>query len=137
MVKRKQPAKAKSRRVQVLDRSQVSIRSEVDYIVMRAQNNDSRVVGLNQLILFSTSTADAWMLDPEDGLALCLARDGEKQDYTIVETDMKFSIEWNAQYRIEGGAFIVCDQSGLARTILGYPTDDIMKLCDGSRGRNK
>ena len=114
-----------------MDRSQVSIRREADYIVMRAQGNDSRVVGLNQLLLFSTSTGDAWMLDPEDGLALCLARDGEKQEYTIVETDMNFGIKWSAQYRIEGGSFIVYDESGPTRTILGYPTYEIMKLCDG------
>lgn len=133
MAKRKKSTKVKSRRVQVLDRSWVSIRSEADYIVMRAQSNDSRVVGLNQLILFSTSTADAWMLDPEDGLALCLAQDGERQQYTIVESDTNFSIEWNAQYRIEGGAFVVCDRFGLTRTILGYPVDEIMKLRDGSR----
>lgn len=133
MAKRNKPVRGKQRQVQVLDRSQLSIRREADYIVKRAQINDSRVVGINQLILFSTSTSDAWVLDPVDGLALCLARDGERQDYTIIETDLNFSIEWNAQYRIEGRTFIVFDESGQRRTILGYPTDEIMKLCDGAR----
>ena len=45
------------------------------------------------------------MLDYNEGLALCLARDGEKQPFRIVETPDKFAIEWNATYQIEGEIF--------------------------------
>src|SRR5215831_14306986 len=36
-----------------------------------------RIVTIGQLLLFSTETGDAWLLDPADRLAARLARDGE------------------------------------------------------------
>jgi hypothetical protein len=69
--------KRQKRTAQRLEREQVSIQSEVKYIVRRAAERDAWVVTLGPLVFFSTETGDAWMLDPADGLALCLARDGE------------------------------------------------------------
>lgn len=85
------------------------------------------MVTFGQLVLFSTETADAWMLDPEDGPALCLARDGETQPFTIKETENTFSIEWNVDYRIDGNLFIVTERSGRIRSIFGYPTEEIAR----------
>jgi hypothetical protein len=99
---------------------------EVDYIVARAAELDSRVVTLGQLVFFSTQTGDAWMLDPEDGLALCLARDGGRVAVQIVETATRFAIEWTATYRVEDDAFVVTE--GLRqRIILGYPIPDLVQ----------
>ncbi len=67
------------------------------------------------------------MLDSEDGLALCLAKDGEKQPFRIIETSEKFAIEWNASYRIDRDKFIVTEQSGQIKVILGYPTSEILQ----------
>ena len=36
---------------------------EVRYIQRRAADYDSRIVTIGQLILFSTKTGDAWLLD--------------------------------------------------------------------------
>ena len=93
---------------------------EVDYIIGRAAESDARVVTLGQLLFFSTETGDAWLLDPEDHLALCLARDGSRLPVQIVETATPFAIEWPASYTFEAEAFIVTDGSGV-RAILGYP----------------
>lgn len=41
---------------------------------------------LGPLLFFSTETGDAWVLDPADHLALCLARDGEPLPANIIET---------------------------------------------------
>src|SRR5262252_8412978 len=98
---------------------------EVDYIVARAAESDARVVTLGQLVFFSTETGDAWLLDPEDHLALCLARDGSRLPVQIVETATRFAIEWSASYRFEDDAFIVTDGSGM-RVILGYPIADLL-----------
>ena len=68
------------------------------------------------------------MLDTEDGLALCLARDGDMQRFTINETPDNFSIEWTASYQIEGDAFITLDRSGRMRTIFGYPVKAILQV---------
>ena len=111
----------------ILSRDQISITGEANYIINRAENYDSHVVSLGSLVFFSTETGDAWMLDFEDGLALCLARDGDKQPFRIVETSEKFAIEWNATYQIEGNNFVVTQKSGQVRTILGYPTGEILE----------
>lgn len=115
----------------MLSRDQVSIVGEIDYIIGKAQECDCRVVRLGNLILFSTQTGDAWLLDPDDGLALCLSRDGERQDYSALETATSFQIGWNAQYRVEDEVFVVVTQDGRMRSILGYPTRKIRSGMSG------
>jgi hypothetical protein len=129
MAKRKKPKKSRPPRtqIQVVTREKVNIQKEATYIIDRAKEQDARIVTLGSLILFSTETGDAWVLDPEDGLALCLARDGTEQPFTLIDTPTQFAIEWNADYRIDGDAFIVADRSGGVRTIIGYPTREILQ----------
>jgi hypothetical protein len=113
---------------------QVNIKSEVKYIVRRATEHDARLVTLGPLVFFSTETGDAWMLDLDDRLALCLARDGEAQAVQIAETEARFAIEWTSTYQIQGEGFVVIDQLGRTRSIVGYPTDEILKA---SRDRRR
>jgi hypothetical protein len=81
--------------------------------------NDSRIVTIGQLILFSTKTGDAWLLDPADHLAARLARQGESEPIQIEETDTTFAIGWKGRYRIEGPAFVYSDEdTGRVATIL-------------------
>src|SRR5262249_12729076 len=47
---------------------------EVRYIQRHAANHHGRIVSIGQLVLFSTETGDAWLLDPADRLAARLAR---------------------------------------------------------------
>jgi hypothetical protein len=95
-------------------------------IQRRAGNYDSRIVTIGQLILFSTKTGDAWLLDPADQLAARLAREGESEPIQIEETDTTFAIGWKGRYRIEGPAFVYPDDdTGRVTTILGYPTDKL------------
>ena len=102
---------------------------EVRYIQRRAADHDGRIVTLGQLILFSTKTGDAWLLDPADRLAARLARDGESEPIHIEETDTTFAIGWKGHYRIEGPAFVYTDHdSGPETTILGYPIDQLDKM---------
>ena len=115
----------KRRKQRLLSRKEVSINREADYIIKKAQALDCCVVGLGGLIFFSTQTGDAWILDPAESLALCLARDGERQTSRILETPTKFQIAWEAQYLIDGETFTVATKDGRVRTIFGYPTRDI------------
>lgn len=101
---------------------------ESDYIIKRAQRYESRVVLINGLIFFSTQTGDAWILDPEDHLALCLARDGEQQAFRILETPKNFQIAWETHYHIQGDTFVLITKDGNTRTILGYPVREIEEL---------
>lgn len=100
---------------------------EVRYIQRRAAQHDGRIVTLGQLLLFSTETGDAWLLDPSDQLATPVARDGEILSVHIEETDTSFAIGWTGAYQIDGAAFVYRDKdSGNVRTILGYPTQRII-----------
>ena len=88
-----------------------------------------RLVTVGPLILFSTETGDAWLLDPADRLAARLARDGESEPIHIEETDTTFAIGWKGRYRIEGPAFVYADNDGgWVTTILGYPTDQLAPI---------
>ena len=102
---------------------------EVRYIQRRAARHDGRVVSIGQLVLFSTETGDAWLLDPSEQLAARLAHDGDPEPIHIEETDTTFAIGWKGQYRVEGAAFIYVDRdSGRATTTLGYPTHKLIQI---------
>src|SRR5271157_4911303 len=102
---------------------------EIDYIQRRAAEHDGRLVTVGPLILFSTDTGDAWLLDPADHLAVRLARDGDPEPICFEETDTNFAIGWKGNYRIEGDAFIYIDRdSARIVTILGYPTRRLARL---------
>ena len=90
----------------MVDGKDFRLADEVRYVRRCAARRDGRIVTIGQLILFSTETGDAWLLDKDDGLAAPLARDGDPQPIHIEETDANFTIEWKGHYRIEGDAFI-------------------------------
>jgi hypothetical protein len=73
---------------------------EVRYIQNKAAEHDGRVVTLGQLLLFSTDTGDAWLLDVTDQLAARLARDGDPEPIPLEETDTSFAIGWKGRYHI-------------------------------------
>jgi hypothetical protein len=82
---------------------------EIRYIQRRAAEHDGRFVTIGPLVLFSTQSGDAWMLDPSDQLAARLARDGDPEPIDFEETDTNFAIGWRGNYRIEGRAFVYAD----------------------------
>ena len=83
---------------------------EIRHIQRCSARHDGRIVTVGQLILFSTQTGDAWLLDREVGLAAPLTRDGDPEPVHIEETDVNFTIEWKGDYRIEGAALIFVDR---------------------------
>ena len=120
MKRRKRQAQARE-----LRREEISIAREADYIVARAMAGEARVVSLRPLVFFSTATGDAWLLDAEDSLALCLASEGTRLAVTISETPERFAIEWGGTFRLDGDAMIFADNVGRSRMIFGYPTREI------------
>ncbi len=96
---------------------------EIQYMQRRAADRDGRFVTVGPLVLFSTATGDAWLLDPADQLAARLARDGDPEHVYFEESDSRFAIGWKGNYRLDGNAFTFIDRdTGLISTILGYPT---------------
>jgi hypothetical protein len=99
---------------------------EVRYIQRRAADHDGCIITIGQLVLFSTDTGDAWLLDRSDLLATRLARNGETEPIHIEETDAVFTIDWGGSYRLDGPTFVYSDrETGQVVTIIGYPTDKL------------
>lgn len=111
----------------------VNITKEANYIIRCAQNGDGRAVAVGQFVFFSTATGDAWLLEPGEQLAMELARNGEKQAFTILETPYTVAIQWQLGYQIQGRSFTVISESGRIRTILGYPIDEIREMIELTR----
>jgi hypothetical protein len=116
----------------------LNLHKEVGHIIECATACDSHVVGIGGLVLFSTETGDAWMLDPLDELALCLMKNGDPQSFNIGETDRKFAVEWTGRYHIEGShfAYVPYDTPTHARVIDGYPTDVIRRTIETLRANS-
>jgi len=109
----------------------LDIQREIRYITERAQTADTRIVTLGNLVLFSTSNRDAWLLDSEDNFAICVCREGEPQPVRIFDSPKTFAIEWTGDFAIEGEAFIVRERSGRVIVTHGYPTVEIAAACRG------
>jgi hypothetical protein len=77
--------------------------------------------------LFSTDTGDAWVLDPEDSSARCLAKDGKPLPHGMTETPERFAIEWTSYYRIDAEVMTFLERSGGARSVIGYPVMEIQR----------
>jgi hypothetical protein len=124
-------AKQKNRppreRRQILSQPQINIAAEVNHIIERAAERNARIVSLGPLVFFATATGDAWVLDPGDSLALCLAREGIRQSFDITETVSQFASDWQANYKIEGEQFIVFERSGQTHSIFGYPIRELQR----------
>jgi hypothetical protein len=102
---------------------------EIEYIRSRAAEHNGRLVTVGPLVLFSTETGDAWLLDPADHLAARVARGGDPEDIHFEETDTNFAIGWKGNYRIDGDAFVFVDRdTARVSTTLGYPTRRLAQL---------
>jgi len=114
---------------QVVDGKDFRLTEEIRYIQDKAAEHDLRMVIIGQLILFSTETGDAWLLDVTDKLAVRLARDGDPEPIHLEETDTTFAIGWKGNYRIDGPTFVYSDRkTGRVTTIIGYPTKKIAQM---------
>ena len=124
-----------SRTESVVASTATNVRDETKYICKLASKGESRVIGLGQLVFFSTWTRDAWMLDWEDELAICLMKDGAAQPFEVGETASQFAIRWQGRYHIEEALFTYIDNQlpTYARTINGYPTEVINQTIDRLR----
>jgi hypothetical protein len=111
----------------------VSFSDEATYIAERAVRRVSVVVTLGPLLFFSTDTGDAWVLDPADSLARCLAKDGKVLPHGIIETAERFSVEWTADYRIDGEVMVFAERSGRVRAMMGYPVAVVNRALERMR----
>jgi hypothetical protein len=113
----------------MVDGKSFRLADEVRYIQRRAAEHDERVVSFGQILVFSTESGDAWLLDASDHLAARLARDGDPEPIEIEDTETTFAIGWKGQYRIEGASFIYTDwDTGRTTAVIGYPTQKLIPM---------
>jgi len=106
---------------------------EVRSIQHRAAEHDGRIVSIGPLLLFSTDTGDAWMLEPADQLAVRLAVGGDPLPVHIEETETSFAIGWQGRYRFDGDTFVYEDkQSRRLNAIRGYPVKQLLRVISDS-----
>jgi hypothetical protein len=103
----------------------MDIKKEIEYIISRGLKEDSRKVRLGELLLFSTQTGDAWLLDTIENLAICLLKDKERQKYKLIDTPTQFGFDWDFKYFIDKDYFITIDKKGRERKIFGYPVKEL------------
>jgi hypothetical protein len=109
-----------------VDGKDLHLTEEVRYIQRRAAERHGRIVTIGPLMLFSTESGDAWILDPADHLAARVAAGGDPRPIHIEEAETSFAVGWEGRYHIDGAAFVYTDsQSGRVTTTLGYPTQQI------------
>jgi hypothetical protein len=76
----------------MMDGKSFRLADEVRYIQRRAADHDERVVSFGQIVVFSTASGDAWLLDASDHLAARLTRDGDPEPIEIKDTETTFSM---------------------------------------------
>lgn len=114
------------------------LRQECDAIVAAEISGDIRVVltgpqvGVGPFIAFSTGIGDAWLLDPEDQLAMCLVWRSQKIAPDLKEDPKRLMIGWHGAYEILGDMFRI--ESDLpeigTRAVIGYPLEGIRTMID-------
>lgn len=111
-----------------------SLIKECNYIVDAALDGKGKLVitgpeilEKQPLILFSTEGGDAWLLEPNEGLAICLAWHGERQEPGIHDKGRQLEIGWDGEFKIDGDNFAVdLEISTIGkRVILGYPVAEL------------
>jgi hypothetical protein len=63
-----------------------------NYIWRRTAEHNSRILSIGQLVLFSSESGDAWMLDPCEQLAVRLASDRHPEPIHIEDTETTFTV---------------------------------------------
>lgn len=114
------------------------LKQECDAISRAEIDGEVRLVltepelGVGPFIAFSTGVGDAWLLDPEDQLAMCLVWRSRRIDPDLKEDPKRIMIGWHGAYEILGDMFrIESDQPEIGtRAVGGYPMEGIRTMID-------
>lgn len=79
------------------------------------------------LVLFATPDGDAWLLEPNEGMATVLCWQGERQSAKVSDDGDQVKIGWDGTFNLIGSAFSVdIDVPSIGRReIHGYPLADL------------
>lgn len=120
------------------------LNAELDLIIHAARAGETRIVITGPemvtvpLVLF-TSQGDAWMLDANEGSAMCLIWKGEALQRNIKDAGQNIEIGWDADFTLDGDGFVVdSDHSEIgSRIIFGYPLHELRQAIDKAQSFDK
>jgi hypothetical protein len=115
-----------------------SIRTECETTITAELRSQARAVVTSNgvacppFVLFSTGVGDAWLLEPNEHLAMCLVWQGKRQTIGLRDDPDRIEVEWDCMYELLGDFFSVESQHPVigTRAIGGYPLGDVRKLLD-------
>ncbi|AXW24570.1 hypothetical protein [Ralstonia solanacearum] len=86
------------------------------------------------LILFSTTDGDAWLLEPNEEVCICLAWHGTKGEFGVNDAGQHLLIDWDGSYELCGNFFCVnMDNEEIGvRMIGGYPIEELRQAINKS-----
>lgn len=119
-------------------RSLLTLKHECDAITAAELAGDVRVVmtgpelRLGPFVLFSTGIGDAWLIDPEEDLAMCLIWRWQKIAAVIRDDPAEMEIHWHGEFELLGDFFRVKTEHAEIgeRAIAGYPLEGVRRLVD-------
>lgn len=120
------------------------LNAELDLIIQAARAGETRIVITGPemvtvpLVLF-TSQGDAWMLDANEGSAMCLIWKGEALQRNIKDAGRNIEIGWDGDFSLDGDRFVVdSDHPEIgSRIIYGYPLHELRQAIDKAQSFDK
>jgi len=115
-----------------------SIRAECEAIIAAELNGVVRIVATKpgpacpSFVLFSTGVGDAWLLEPDEQLAMCLVWQGFREEIGVSEDPGRIEVAWDGDYELLGDFFhAVTEHPKIGqRAIAGYPLGEVRKMLD-------
>jgi hypothetical protein len=115
-----------------------NLRQECEKIVAAELRGEAMAVmtgselEVGPFVLFSSGIGDAWLLEADEKLAMCLVWHGSPQTIGIRDDPARLEIEWDCEYELLGDFFRTESEHPLigSRAIGGYPLDGVRKLID-------
>jgi hypothetical protein len=85
-----------------------------------------------RLVVFTTTDGDAWLLEPNDELVMCLCWHGKARPYRIRDEGREVEMQWDGEFELRGAFFEVFTELPEigSRLIAGYPTDALRKCLE-------
>jgi hypothetical protein len=119
---------------------------EIEAIVRAALDGAPKIVmtgpealASRQFVLMATEDGDAWLMDPEDDKAVCLAWHGVRQRVVVRDLPTRIEIEWDGDFELNGPFFAVkTDHPEIgSRYIGGYPMEQLRDCLEAARSADK
>ena len=115
-----------------------TIRAECEMIIAAELRGEAKTVVTTSgaacppFVLFSTGIGDAWLLEPDEALAMCLVWQGASQTVGVRDDPARLEVEWDCGYELLGDFFHVESKHPVigTRAIGGYPLKEVRKLLD-------